>query len=118
MPCKHNWDQFLREHQINLHFLSYWDALGADEAQLLQSGSRIPQDLPGHAQEFETAIALARFPENVRHDAMRAQKDQSPSLATAELGEEMLDRVVSRVKQYVGEMISNTRVMEVPPFHP
>src|SRR2546430_10170831 len=38
----------------------------ADANELLKSGHRLPEDLPGHAQEFETAIALAVFPENVR----------------------------------------------------
>ena len=32
----------------------------------LESGSRLPDDLPGHAQEFETSMALSLFPENVR----------------------------------------------------
>lgn len=118
VPCHSNWPQFLREHQINLHFLSYWDTLGEDEARLLKSGSRIPEDLPGHAQEFETAIALARFPENVRHAAMQQQEDQTPILATAELGEMMLQRIVDRVQTYLSEMISGVRVNDVPSFHP
>ena len=118
VPCQTNWSQFLREHQINLHFLSYWDTLGEEEAKQLKSGSRIPEDLPGHAQEFETAIALARFPENVRHEAMRQQEDQSPAMATAELGEAMLGRVVERVQDYVSEMIAGKRVNDVPAFHP
>ena len=118
VPCRSNWDQFVREFQINVQFLSYWETLGEDEAAMLKSGNRIPDDLPGHAQEFETAIALARFPENVREQAMAEQEDQSPSMATAELGEEMLSRVVKRVAAHLQEMIDGKRVVPVPPFHP
>ena len=68
VPCKSNWDQFLSEFKINLHFLSYWETLHAEDAELLRGGKRIPHDLPGHAQEFETSIALAKFPENARQE--------------------------------------------------
>lgn len=118
IPCDSNWDQFVREHQVNLHFLSYWDTLGVEEAAMLKSGSRIPEDLPGHAQEFETAIALARFAENVRPAAMDDQTDLAPRHATAELGEEMLKRIVERVASYLSEMIEGKRIQPVPPFHP
>ena len=118
IPCQSNWDQFLREFQINLHFLSYWETLGPEEAALLKGGQRIPEDLPGHAQEFETAIALARFPANVDHQATDDQVDQSPKLATKELGDEMLTRVVTRVAKYLSEMMDGIRSQGVPPFHP
>src|SRR5437899_4610191 len=65
--CQAAWDQFLRFYQVKLQFLCYWDVLReADAKELLKSGQRLPDDLPGHAQEFETALALAAFPENVR----------------------------------------------------
>ena len=118
VPCRSNWDQFVREHQVNLHFLSYWDTLDQSDAELLQGGNRMPEDLPGHAQEFETSIALARFPENVRSDFTATQEDSSPGLATAELGEEMLSRVLDRVTEYVAGMISGEHMQPVPPFHP
>ncbi len=117
--CEAVWDQFQREFQINLQFLSYWDVLTADDAaELLHGGSRLPEDLPGHAQEFETAIALAAFPENVRTEAMAEQADRSPTLAEAGSGAEFLKRIVTRVGDCVGEMIEGRRVAEVPPFFP
>src|SRR5438874_3835316 len=74
-------DQMLRLAQCNLHFLSYWDVLTADDArEFLKSGCRMPDDLPGHAQEFETAMALAASPETVRGDAMSDPRDEAPSL--------------------------------------
>lgn len=118
VPCQSNWDQFVREFQVNLHFLSYWDTLGPDEAMMLRSGTRIPENLPGHAQEFETAVAMSCFPENIDRNAMANQKDQAPTLATPELGKEMLDRVCERVSGYLAEMIDGTRKQPVPPFHP
>lgn len=118
VPCQANWDQFLREFQINLHFLSYWDVLGEQEAALLRSGQRLPQDLPGHAQEFETSFAMARFPENIRQDAIDDQEDGSPATATADLGDEMISRIVDRVAEYLNEMMTGTRTAPVPPFHP
>ncbi len=117
-PCKSNWDQFLREFKCNLHFLSYWDVLTQEDANLLKFDHRMHHDLPGHAQEFETALALARFPENVRQSALNNQPDSSPSFASKELGEEMLERITSRLISYVEDMISGKNIMPIPDFHP
>lgn len=118
VPCQSNWDQFVREFQINLQFVSYWDVLTAEDAALLQGAQRMPEDLPGHAQEFETSIALARFPENVRHDAMKDQVDQSPSLAEPSLGSEMLCRITQRITEHARAMMNGDSVAAIPPFHP
>ncbi len=118
-PCWNNWDQVLRQHQRNIHFLPYWNVLTDDDArELLRSGHRLPEDLPGHAQEFETAVALAAFAENVRRDALRDQPDPTPAMATAETGREFLRRIEERVAQYVEEMIAGLRVAPVPVYHP
>src|SRR5229473_332521 len=51
-PVNGTWEQFLRMNQINLHFISYWDMLTeVDAKELLKSGHRLPNDLPGHAHE-------------------------------------------------------------------
>ena len=118
-PCNGIWDQFQRRYQINLHFLPYWDVLTeADAKELLQSGHRLPDDLPGHAQEFETAFGLAAFPENVRTDMWTDQPDPTPAMATAETGAAFIERIVERVAAYVQDMIDGRRVIETPPFHP
>ncbi len=98
--CEAVWDQMLRRFQINLHFLPYWSVLDEEDATILKT-----QVLPGHAQEFETAFALAKFPHNVRGDAMRDQQDSSPTLATAKAGEELVERVVLRVTEYLKKMM-------------
>jgi len=118
-PINGTWEQFLRLNQVNLHFLSYWDVLtAADAKELLKSGHQLPTDLPGHAQEFETAFALAAFPENVRTKIWTDQADQKPSLATAQQGDEFIKRIVDRVTVYLQEMIDGKRVATVPDYFP
>ena len=118
-PCRGIWDQFERRFQVNLHFLPYWDVLTQDDGkELLEGGHEIPWDLPGHAQEFETSFALAVFPENVRTDMWKDQPDAKPSLATAEKGRQFIDRTVSRVVQYVQDMVDGKNVNEIPAFMP
>jgi len=115
--CRAAWDQFLRLHQVNLQFLSYWDVLTeADAKDLLKSGHHLPEDLPGHAQEFETAIALAAFPENVRTDIWTDQPDPKPSMATARQGQALLERIDERLTRQLQEMIDGKRVAAIPPF--
>lgn len=114
-----SWDQLLRRNQVNLHFLSYWDLLTeSDASELLKSGHRLPQDLPGHAQEFETSMALALFPENVRTETLHDQPDPTPGMASAKTGEVFFKRITDRLAQYVDEMISGKRTNLIPPFHP
>ena len=113
-PCRGIWQQFLQRLEINLHFESYWDFLPTDIAsQHLKTGV-----VPGHAQEFETAFALAAFPENVRTDAMRDQQDQSPLEATAQAGAEMIEVIVDETAKFVAGMIDGTNQAEIPAFMP
>jgi creatinine amidohydrolase/Fe(II)-dependent formamide hydrolase-like protein len=115
--CQAAWDQMLRLNPVNLHFLSYWDVLTADDArELLLGGSRLPQDLPGHAQEFETALALSAFPENVRPNIH--QTDPMPSFARPATGQAFLERIVERVARYLAEMIGGERQAERPEYYP
>ena len=117
-PLGGMWDQYLRLFQVNLHFLPYWDVLTAEDAKLLDGGQRLPDDLPGHAQEFETSFGLAAFPENVRTDMWTDQPDPTPAMATAEKGRELIDRTVDRVADFVTDMIEGRRVAEIPPYFP
>ena len=117
-PCLGIWDQFQRRSQINLPFLPYWDVYTQEDGdELLAGGKRIPTDLPGHAQEFETSFALAAFPENVRTHMWTDQPDPTPALATAEKGEQFIQRAVERVTEYLRDMIEGRRVHEIPPYY-
>src|SRR5262249_3729041 len=102
------------ERSANLHFVSYWDLLPREIAEATLATKR----WPGHAQEFETAFALAAFPENVRRDAMRDQPDQEPLAATAETGRKLIEAIVVEVVKYLKGMIDGTNVAEAPEFHP
>jgi creatinine amidohydrolase len=130
VPCLGIWGQFqqrlafstphpaaqqpAREPSANLHFVSYWDLLPKEIAEATLKTKR----WPGHAQEFETAFALAAFPENVRHDALRDQPDQEPLAATAEAGQKLIEAIVVEVTKYVQGMIDGTNIAQVPEFHP
>ncbi|MBI2824998.1 MAG: creatininase family protein [Planctomycetia bacterium] len=118
-PCRGIWDQFQRLAGVNLHFLPYWEVLTEEDGrELLTGGHRLPKDLPGHAQEFETSFGLAAFPDNVRTEMWTDQPDPKPALATAAKGRAFIDRIVERVTAYVADMIEGRRVNELPPFHP
>ncbi|MDZ4783650.1 MAG: creatininase family protein [Planctomycetia bacterium] len=118
-PCQGVWDQFQRLAGVNVQFLSYWDVLHEQDAQdLLRGGHKLPSDLPGHAQEFETSTALAAFPENVRTDMWTDQSDQKPSLATAATGAAFLQRIEDRVTAYLEEMLAGNRVAPTPDYFP
>ncbi len=113
-PCQGMWKQFVQRLEINLHFQSYWDFL---PKQIADANLRT-QRWPGHAQEFETAFALAVFPENVRRDAMQDQADKEPLEATAEAGQVMIDAIVDKLAKFVSGMIDGSEVAEIPPFNP
>ncbi len=113
-PCQGIWGQFLQRLEINLQFESYWDHLPAEVAEQHLKTKR----WPGHAQEFETAFALAAFPENVRSDAMHDQPDREPLEATAEAGAAMIESILENLTRYVSGMIDGTHVAEIPPFMP
>lgn len=113
-PCEGIWGQFLQRLEINLWFQSYWDFLPDEVAETHLKTRR----WPGHAQEFETAFALAAFPENVRGEAMEDQEDREPLQATAEAGEAMIEAIVDQTAGFVAGMIDGTHTAEIPPFNP
>lgn len=113
-PCNGMWGQFQQRFECNLQFVSYWDLLSKEVAEKHLSTKRYP----GHAQEFETAFALAAFPENVRVEAMADQADKEPLAATAESGAILIEEIVKEVARYLQEMIDGKNVAKIPPFHP
>jgi creatinine amidohydrolase len=113
-PCTGVWGQFQQRFEINLQFHSYWDFLPQSVAMAQLKTGRSP----GHAQEFETAFALAAFPENVRREAMLDQPDKEPLQATAEAGCVMIAAIVDEVAHHLRGMLDGTNVAAIPPFHP
>jgi len=89
----------MRDPGANVQFHSYWN-LSRDLAEPHCTGR-----VPGHAQDYETSMALAAFPEMVRHDAMPDQEDKLALEATAEKGRIFIEAAVERTAQYVQGMI-------------
>ena len=113
-PCEGMWGQFLQRLEINLQFKSYWDFISMEEATPYLETNRFP----GHAQEFETAFAMAAFPENVRHDAMQNQEDKEPLHASAENGQALIEIAINNVAKFLEDMMAGTEIAEIPEFHP
>jgi creatinine amidohydrolase len=86
---------------VNLQFCSYWDLIPR-EFLLEHMETDI---IPGHAKEFETAIGLALFPENVRQEAMQDMADKDPLLATAEKGRLFVEEAIRRTVDYLKGII-------------
>jgi creatinine amidohydrolase len=113
-PAHGIWGQFVQRFEINVQFHSYWEFLPSDFAKAHLKTGRFP----GHAQEFETAFALAAFPENVRHAAMADQSDREPLSATAESGRLLIAAIVDGVTRHLAAMLDGTNVAPIPPFMP
>ncbi len=98
------WWRFFRNNipELNLMVRDYWDLIPGDFLEKHMK-TRV---VPGHAKEFETSLALALFPENVRHDAMGEQADKDPLEATAEKGRLFAAEAVARVAQFLREMMA------------
>ena len=113
-PCEGMWGQFLQRLEINLQFKSYWDFISMEEATPYLETNRFR----GHAQEFETAFAMAAFPENVRHDAMQNQEDKEPLHASVENGQALIEITINNVAKFLEDMMAGTEIAEIPEFHP
>jgi creatinine amidohydrolase len=101
-PLQGNFDQWrlffkIDRPDVNLQWVSYWDLIPKEFAEKHLKTKRYP----GHAQEFETAFALALWPENVRHDAMQDQVDKEPLEATVEAGVALVEESIVQVTKYV-----------------
>lgn len=106
-PIKASLDQWrlyfkLQNPKLNLHFSSYWDLIPLDFLhQHLKTRA-----IPGHAKEFETSIALALYPDNVRREAMREHTDPDPLEATAEKGRLFVGEAIRGTVEYLRQMIA------------
>ena len=117
-PVQERLDGFRDRLGVNLAYHSYWEAYSEELVQeQMESGV-----CPGHAAEFETAFALAAFPENVDwngvdydsakltiSNAGQATADREyhhqAKLATAEKGQAMLDVAVAWVAERMQAML-------------
>ncbi|MDA0837526.1 MAG: creatininase family protein [Planctomycetota bacterium] len=124
-PARERIDDFRERLGINLIFHSYWDACSPGFIkEHLKSGN-----YPGHASEFETAFAMAAFPENIDWEgvdydaanlpfASQADSDydrtyhEEAKLAIAAKGQLMIDVAVGWVADKLRQMIAETEKQE------
>lgn len=116
MGVMDQWRYYLKSNApgVNLQFCSYWELIPREF--LLQ---HMETDvIPGHAKEFETAIGLALFPENVRREPMQDQADKDPLLATANKGrlyvEEAIRQTVDHLKAMMDGRIRSPELKQFP----
>lgn len=111
-PLKASLDQWrlhfkLLDPKLNLHFASYWDLIPLEFLHRHMK-TRV---IPGHAKEFETSIALALYPDQVRQGAMREHPDPDPLEATAEKGRLFVKEAIRRTVEFLEGMMSG----RIPP---
>jgi len=126
-PLKRHVAEFSQKLDVKLDACSYWDAFaegsGREEAKKIMESGIGADDLPGHAAEFETSIALAAFPERVHRDGVdydratlkldpaEARKDrrhyQNSLLARREKGEVLIRIAVEWVATRLQRMTGN-----------
>jgi creatinine amidohydrolase len=108
-PMAGSINQFRRYFGVNLHFKSYWDFTPPEVAEsVLETRS-----VPGHAQEFETSLALYMFPENVRVAEQQASEDEGVRLASAEKGRRLYEAILPPLVEYVRRMTEGTNRAEI-----
>lgn len=110
-PLNEKVSEFRSKLGITIETCSYWDSIPGDRAkEFVESGN-----VPSHASEFETSIALAAFPERIRyqgvdHDSAQltlTEKDrrwdkasfEESKLASAEKGERIIAHSVNWVAE-------------------
>ena len=118
-PVQQRLNNYREKLGINIEYHSYWEAYTSELIkEQMESGA-----CPGHAAEFETAFALAAFPDNVDWDGVNydsakltisneghAKSDRDyhhqAKLATAEKGQVMIDVAVEWVTEKMQQMIT------------
>lgn len=116
-PLNEKVAEFRAKLGIRLEACSYWDSIPAERRKEFTDSGVVP----GHSAEFETAIALAAFPERVRYtgvdydkaklnltgDDAKADRTffEDSKLATAEKGERIIAHSVNWVVEKLKGMM-------------
>ena len=106
-PINASINQFRRRFpDVNLHCHSYWDFTPRDLADKIM----VTKSVPGHAQEYETAFALAIFPDTVRVDDI---DDENSRFGTAEMGKALVEATIDRLTEFVADIIAGKNPSEI-----
>ena len=108
-PMEGSVNQFRRYFGANLHFKSYWDFTPSD----VSSAVLETRSVPGHAQEFETSLALYMFPENVRVADQQASDDEGVRVSTAEKGKRLYEAFLPPLVDDVRRMAEGANRAEI-----
>ena len=80
-PMMGRMEEFKKRLGVNVRFNSYWDTYPADVVYKYME----KDSLPGHADEYETSMAMALFPERVHLEDM--DQESSSKYGTKEKGQ-------------------------------
>ena len=103
-PMMGRMEEFKKRLGINVRFNSYWDTYPIDVVYQNMEKER----LPGHADEYETSMALALFPERVHAEAM--EQESSSRFGTREKGEALIQPAVEGVAGLLRKMIEGKEI--------
>ncbi|MBI4550774.1 MAG: creatininase family protein [Candidatus Latescibacteria bacterium] len=103
-PMMERMEEYRQKLGINVRFNSYWDVYPPEVVyRYMEAGS-----LPGHADEFETSMALALFPERVHAGDM--EQESTAKLGTVEKGQGLIQPAVDGVVDILKKMIAGVEV--------
>lgn len=113
VPMMNRIEEYRERLGVNLRFNSYWDTYPADVVHQYMDEKR----LPGHADEYETSMAMALFPHRVHAEDM--EMESSAKLGTKEKGEALAPVAVDGVAELLRKMIAGEEIdLEPRTFRP
>ena len=113
VPMMNRMDYFRRKLGVNVRFNSYWDTYPTDVIYQYMEQER----LPGHADEYETSMAMALFPHRVHAEDM--EMESSSRFGTKEKGEALAPVAVDGVAELLRKMIAGEEIdLEPRTFRP
>jgi len=104
VPMMNRIADFRRRLGVNVRFNSYWDTYPTDT--VFQYMDR--EALPGHADEYETSMAMALFPHRVHPDDM--EMESTARFGTKEKGEALAPVAVNGVADVLRRMIAGEEI--------
>lgn len=104
VPLMNRIEAFKKKLCANVRFNSYWDTYPPDVVyKYMERGC-----LPGHADEYETSMAMALFPHRVHADAM--EMESSSKYGTKEKGEALAPVAITGVADLLRKMIEGEEI--------
>jgi len=103
-PMMGRMEEFTKRLGVNVRFNSYWDTYPTDVVYKYME----KESLPGHADEYETSMAMALFPERVHLEDM--DQESSSKYGTKEKGVALIHPSVDGVAEVLRKMIAGEEI--------